>query len=53
MLYYPAFKSKAFERVTDDKFFVVIESADPKFSLDKTRSMLTELGASLVEELED
>ena len=42
-----------FERATDDKFFVLIEAADPKFSLDKTRAMLTELGATHVEELED
>jgi hypothetical protein len=52
-LYHPAFKSKAFERVTDDKFFVLIEAVDPKFSLEKTRSMLSGLGASHVEELED
>lgn len=53
MLYYPAFKSKAFERATDDKFFVVIEATDPKFDLEKTRALLKDSGASLVEELED
>ena len=49
---HPAFNSKAFERVTDDKFFILIESRDPKFDLEKTRGLLTQTGASLVEELE-
>ena len=52
-LYHPAFKSKAFERVTDDKFFIIIESADPKFDAAKTKQMLEASGASAVEELED
>ena len=52
-LFHPAFKSKAFEKVTDDKFFIIIESADPKFDLTKTKKLLEETGASLIEELED
>lgn len=52
-LYHPAFKSKSFEKVTDDKFFIIIESADPKFDLAKTKKLLEETGASLIEELED
>jgi hypothetical protein len=50
--HHPAFGSKAFERVTDDKFFIMVESADPKFDLEKTRTLLTQSGATLVEELE-
>ena len=50
--YHPAFASKAFERVTDDKFFIMIEAADPKFELEKTKALLTQAGATLVEELE-
>jgi hypothetical protein len=49
---HPAFNSKAFERVTDDKFFIMVESKDPRFDLEKTRALLTQTGASLVEELE-
>lgn len=50
--YHPAFASKAFERVTDDKFFIMIEAADPKFDLEKTKALLSSSGATLVEELE-
>ena len=51
--HHPAFASKAFARVTDDKFFIMIESADPKFDLEKTKALLAEAGATHVEELED
>jgi len=50
--YHPAFASKAFERVTDDKFFIMIESGDPKFDLEATRALLQKTGATLVEELQ-
>jgi hypothetical protein len=52
-LFHPAFKSKAFDKVTDDKFFIMIESQDPRFDLVKTRQLLEDAGASLIEELED
>jgi hypothetical protein len=51
--HHPAFSSAAFARSTDDKFFIVIESKDPKFDLEKTRALLKDAGASHVEELED
>ncbi|MBI2374904.1 MAG: DUF3341 domain-containing protein [Deltaproteobacteria bacterium] len=50
--HHPAFGSRAFERVTDDKFFIMIESKDPKFDLEGTKSFLSQSGATLVEELE-
>lgn len=50
--HHPAFNSKAFERVTDDKFFIMVEATDPKFDLEKTRALLQSAGATLVEELE-
>ena len=50
--HHPAFASKAFERVTDDKFFIMIEAEDPKFDLEKTKALLSGAGATLVEELE-
>ena len=49
--YHPAFASKAFERVTDDKFFIMIEAEDAKFDLEKTKALLADTGATLVEEL--
>lgn len=51
--HHPAFNSKAFERVTDDKFFIMIESKDGKFDREKTKALLHSTGATLVEELED
>ncbi|MFT3839468.1 MAG: DUF3341 domain-containing protein [Myxococcaceae bacterium] len=50
--YHPAFASRAFSRVTDDKFFIMIESTDPKFDLNTTSQLLKSTGATLVEELE-
>ncbi len=50
--HHPAFGSKAFERVTDDKFFIMVEATDPKFDLEKTKALLQGAGATLVEELE-
>ncbi len=50
--HHPAFASKAFERVTDDKFFIMIEATDPRFDLEKTKALLSQAGATQVEELE-
>ena len=50
--HHPAFGSKAFERVTDDKFFIMVEATDPRFDLEKTKALLQSSGATLVEELE-
>lgn len=50
--HHPAFASKAFERVTDDKFFIMVEAKDPKFDLEQTQAFLTQTGASSVEVLE-
>jgi hypothetical protein len=51
--HHPAFASKAFARVTDDKFFIMIEAADSKFELEQTQAFLSACGASHVETLED
>lgn len=51
--YHPAFKSKAFDRVTDDKFFIMIEAGDSRFDMEKTKALLADTGATLIEELED
>ena len=49
MLFHPLFAAKGFERVTDDGFFVSIESWDPKFDPEATKSFLQEIGAKDVE----
>lgn len=48
-LHHPLFQSKAFERVTDDKFFISIESTDPRFDAEKTEEFLKSIGALEVE----
>jgi Protein of unknown function (DUF3341) len=53
MLYNPLFKSNRFRRVTDDRFFVVIDASDPKFDASATPEMLKSLGAEAVETVED
>lgn len=40
MLYNPLFKSRRFRRVTDDRFFVVIDATDPVFDQQKTPDLL-------------
>jgi hypothetical protein len=53
MLYHPCFKSERFQRATDDRFFIVIEARDPKFSRGRTESFLKSLGPAAVEALEE
>jgi hypothetical protein len=52
MHHHPLFKSKVFERVTDDAFFISIESWDPRFDPSGTMALLKSLGARSVELLE-
>jgi len=47
--HHPLFRSRAFERATDDKFFVSVEAADPRFDAAQTEALLRELGATSVE----
>lgn len=52
--YHSLFRSERFERATDDKFFVSIEAADPKFDARRTVQFLQNLdGAQHVELVED
>jgi hypothetical protein len=46
--YHPMFNWERFKRVTDDGFFIAIESRDPKFSEAKTRQFLEEIGGEHV-----
>ena len=52
-LYHSLFHSEAFERFSDDKFFISIESRDPKFDADGTMEFLKGIGSSHVELVED
>lgn len=52
-LNHPLFHSQRFERVTDDRFFIVIEAADSLFDLEKTKALLESthpIGVELIEE---
>ena len=49
MLHHPLFKSKLFERVSDDGFFISIESWDPRFDVTRTAELLKKAGALDVE----
>lgn len=52
-LYNPLFKHDRFRRVTDDRFFIVIDASDKKFDEEKTTQLLREAGATAVERVED
>ena len=51
-LYHPLFKSRRFARATDDRFFLVIEAKDPKFSRTRTEEFLQSLHPASVEAVE-
>ena len=51
-LYHPVFKSRRFARATDDRFFLVIEAGDPKFSRTRTEELLRSLHPASIEALE-
>ncbi len=47
-----AFESTRFEKVTDDKFFILIDCNDKQFDEIKTKKMLLDAGANIIEMLE-
>ena len=47
--HHPLFNSERFLAATDDKFFVAIESEDPKFDVEKTKKLLEQCHAAHVE----
>ena len=52
MHHHPLFRSRVFERASDDAFFISIESWDPKFDAADTRKLLESIGARSVELVE-
>lgn len=50
--WHPLFHSKRFERATDDRFFISIEAADPRFDRGETVRLLERAGATAVELVE-
>lgn len=53
LLYNPVFKIKRFRRVTNDRFFILIDASDPEFDPARTPEFLTSLGALSIERVED
>lgn len=51
--YNPLLKSERFRRVTNDRFFIVIDATDPAFDEIKTREFLNTLNPIAVESYED
>ncbi|MBA3312776.1 MAG: DUF3341 domain-containing protein [Planctomycetaceae bacterium] len=51
--YNPMFKLERFRLVTNDRFFLAIDSGDPKFNAQELPGMLRSLGATAVEECWD
>ena len=49
--YHPVFNAPRFSLASSDKFFLVIESADPKFTIAQAKAFLESLGAKGVYEV--
>jgi hypothetical protein len=52
-LHHPLLKHKQFALATHDKFFIVIETADPKYSDTETRKLLEGAGSKLIQLVEE
>jgi len=53
MLYNPLFKSERFRRVTNDRFFLVIDATDPNFDERETEKLLRSLNPIALERFTD
>lgn len=52
MHYHPVMKAPQFVRAMDDRFYIVIETNDPKFNATETRALLARIGGKDIAELE-
>jgi ActD protein len=52
-LHHPLLKHKRFGLATHDRFFLVIETTDPKFSAAETRKLLESAGCRQIEEVRE
>jgi hypothetical protein len=52
-LYHPLLKNKTFIRASDDRFYVVIETTDPRYSQAQTRQLLEKAGSKHIELVEE
>jgi hypothetical protein len=52
-LYHPLLKNRRFAQVTHDKYFLVIETTDPKYAEQVTVKMLEEAGSNHIEVVEE
>jgi hypothetical protein len=48
---HPLFNSPLFSKFSNDGFLLVIEARDPKFKREKTKELLSEIGAGKIEEV--
>ncbi len=49
--HHPVFNTPNFDRASSDRFFLVVEADDPKFSRESTRKFLEELNPDVVSEV--
>jgi hypothetical protein len=52
-LHHPLLKHRRFALASHDKFFIVIETSDPKYSETETRQLLEDAGSKRIETVED
>jgi hypothetical protein len=50
-LHHPVFNWERFKKVSDDGFFLVLESTDPRFDAEASRKLLQEMGGDHVSEI--
>jgi hypothetical protein len=51
--HHPVFASERFRQSSDDRFFISIEADDPKFDVERTRTLLEGAHATHVEVIEE
>ncbi len=53
MHYHPAMKHDAVDRASNDRFYIIIESSDPRFDEKTTTALMEKIGGSDVTRIED